>query len=65
VFIVSHQYALLWLLGDIFVQKERALEITENPRPDPQRKKRSRLSTKVPERIMVGIIASDNSELMV
>jgi len=66
VFIMSHQYALLWLLGGmVFVQKKRALEITMNPRPmSSHRKKRSRLSAKLPVRIMAGIIASDNSELM-
>lgn len=66
-FIMSHQYALLWLLGGgyCFVQeRERALKITMNPRPSPQRKNRSRLSAKLPVRIMAGIIASDNNELM-
>jgi hypothetical protein len=52
--------------GGIFfcAKKERALEITMNPRPSPHRKNRSRLRAKLPVRIMVGIIASDNSELI-
>ena len=37
VFIMSHQYALLWLFGGILfcAKRERALEITMNPRPSP------------------------------